>query len=77
MLCGHERFGMILVGITGIFMLRYGVKIKYIATVFIIAFWFMFEGLRHMVNHAARDIGMGFGEAILGFTHIRRLWCIG
>lgn len=66
LLCGHERFGMVLVGILGMFMLRYGVKIKYIATTFIIAFWFMFEGLRHIGNHAARDIGMGFGEAIFG-----------
>lgn len=66
LLCGHERYGMILVGILGIFILKYGVKIKYIATVFFVAFWFLFEGLRHIGNHAARDIGMGFGEAIFG-----------
>lgn len=66
LLCGHERFGMILVGILGIFMLRYGVKIKYIVSVFIVAFWFLFEGLRHVGNHGPRDVGMGFGEAMFG-----------
>lgn len=67
LLCGHERYGMILVGILGLFILKYGAKVKYIASVFLVAFWFMFEGLRHVGNHAARDIGMGFGEAIFGF----------
>ena len=66
LLCGHERFGMVLVGILGLFILRYGVKIKYIATVFITAFWFIFEATRHIGNHANRDIGMGFGEAMFG-----------
>lgn len=66
LLCGHERYGMILVGILGLFIVKFGVKIKYIASVFFVAFWFLFEGLRHVGNHAARDIGMGFGEAIFG-----------
>lgn len=64
--CGHERFGMVLVGLLGLFMIRYGVKIKYVATTFIVAFWFMFEALRHIGNHAWRDIGMGFGGAMFG-----------
>ena len=64
--CGHERFGMVLVGLLGLFMVRYGMKIKYIATTFIVAFWFMFETLRHIGNHAWRDIGMGFGGIIFG-----------
>ena len=66
LLCGHERFGMIAVGVLGLFMVRYGVKIKYIALVFLCGFWFLFEGLRHVGNHAARDIGQGFGEAMFG-----------
>lgn len=66
LLCGHERFGMIAVGVLGLFMVRYGVKIKYVALVFLCGFWFLFEGLRHVGNHAARDIGQGFGEAMFG-----------
>ena len=66
LLCGHERFGMIAVGVLGLFMVRYGVKIKYVALVFLCGFWFLFEGLRHIGNHAARDIGQGFGEAMFG-----------
>lgn len=66
LLCGHERFGMVAVGVLGLFMVRYGVKIKYVALVFLCGFWFLFEGLRHVGNHAARDIGQGFGEAMFG-----------
>lgn len=66
LLCGHERFGMIVVGLLGLFMVRYGAKIKYIAVTFLTAFWFLFEGLRHVGNHASRDIGQGFGEAMFG-----------
>lgn len=66
LLCGHERFGMVAVGVLGLFMVRYGVKIKYVALVFLCGFWFLFEGLRHVGNHAQRDIGQGFGEAMFG-----------
>lgn len=66
LLCGHERFGMVVVGVLGLFMVRYGVKIKYVALVFLTGFWFLFEGLRHIGNHAQRDIGQGFGEAMFG-----------
>lgn len=66
LLCGHERFGMIAVGILGLFMVRYGVKIKYIAFVFLCGFWFLFEGLRHIGISGQRDIGQGFGEAMFG-----------
>ncbi len=66
LLCGHERFGMVAVGVLGLFMVRYGVKIKYVVLVFLCGFWFLFEGLRHVGNHAQRDIGQGFGEAMFG-----------
>ncbi|MGP1579467.1 MAG: disulfide bond formation protein B [Wolinella sp.] len=65
-LCGHERFGMVLVGILGVFMLRYGPKIKYLASVFIVAFYGLYTAMRHVGNHAWRDVGMGFGDAIFG-----------
>lgn len=65
-LCGHERFGMVLIGIMGIFILRYGPKVRYIASTFLISFWFLYAALRHTANHAHRDIGMGFGDAIFG-----------
>lgn len=66
LLCGHERLGMIIVGILGLFMVRYGVKIKYMVAVFITGFWFLFEGLRHIGISGQGDIGQGFGEAMFG-----------
>jgi len=65
-LCGHERFIMVLIGALGIFMLRYGPKIKYIAGVFIISFFGLYAAMRHTANHSWRDIGMGFGDSFFG-----------
>ena len=66
LLCGHERLGMIIVGILGLFMVRYGVKIKYMVAVFLTGFWFLYEGLRHVGISGQGDIGQGFGEAMFG-----------
>lgn len=67
LLCGHERLGMVIVGVLGLFMVRYGVKIKYIVAVLITGFWFLYEGLRHVGISGQGDIGQGFGEAMFGF----------
>jgi len=65
-LCSHERHGMILIGILGLFILKYGAKIKYIASIFIVSFWFLLETVRHVGNHAQKDLGTGIGDIILG-----------
>jgi hypothetical protein len=65
-LCWFERIGMIVIGILGIFMLRYGPKIKYIASVFLFGAYGLYMGLRHTSTHWARDIGMGNGDKLFG-----------
>ncbi len=65
-LCWFERIGMIVIGTLGIFMLRYGPKIKYIAWVFLFAAYGIYMGLRHTSTHWARDIGMGNGDKLFG-----------
>lgn len=68
-LCWFERIGMMVVGVLGIFMLRYGPRIKYISLVFISAVYGMFMSLRHAsLDGFSWDVGMGFGDAIFG-TH--------
>lgn len=66
-LCWFERIGMIVVGVLGIFMLRYGPRMKYISLVFIAAAYGLFMSIRHTsLDGFAWDVGMGFGDAIFG-----------
>ena len=53
-LCWFERIGMILIGVLGIFILRYGAKIKYVSAVFICAAYGIFMSIRHTRSTALR-----------------------
>ncbi len=65
-MCWEQRIGMLLIALTGLFVLRYGPKPKYVGTAVLIAGWGLFMGLRHTGMHAARDIGQGFSLEIFG-----------
>lgn len=65
-MCWEQRTGMILIALTGLFILRFGPKPKYIGMAVLIAGWGIFMGMRHTGMHAARDIGQGFSAEILG-----------
>jgi disulfide bond formation protein DsbB len=65
-MCWEQRIGLILISLTGLFVLRFGPRPKYLGMAVLIASWGMFMGLRHVGMHAARDIGQGFSLEILG-----------
>ncbi|CZE49915.1 disulfide bond formation protein B [Campylobacter geochelonis] len=65
-LCWNERIGMVVVGMLGIFILRYGLRAKYLVMVFLSAAYGLYMTLRHSSFSSFRDVGMGFGEAIFG-----------
>lgn len=65
-LCWQERIGMVVTGVAGILMLRYGLKLKYIAMAVISGGYGMFMTLRHTSFMSSRDMGMGFGGDIFG-----------
>lgn len=65
-MCWEQRIGLILIALTGLFVLRFGPRPKYLGMAVLIAGWGMFMGLRHVGMHAARDIGQGFSLEILG-----------
>lgn len=65
-LCWQERIGMVVTGVAGILILRYGLKLKYIAMVFISGGYGMFMTLRHTSFMSSRDMGMGFGGDVFG-----------
>lgn len=65
-LCWQERIGMVVTGVAGILMLRYGLKLRYIAMAFISGGYGIFMTLRHTSFMSSRDIGMGFGGDVFG-----------
>jgi len=65
-MCWEQRTGLILIALTGLFILRFGPRPKYVGMAILIAAWGLFMGLRHVGMHAARDVGQGFSLEILG-----------
>jgi len=65
-MCWEQRIGLILISLTGLFVLRFGPRPKYLGMAVLLASWGLFMGLRHVGMHAARDIGQGFSLEILG-----------
>jgi len=65
-MCWEQRIGMILLGLLGLFILRYGPRPRYIGVALLVSAYGIFMGTRHVASHAARDIGQGFSVPILG-----------
>ncbi len=65
-MCWEQRIGMALVALTGLFVLRFGARPKYVGLSIFIGAYGMFMGLRHTAMHAARDVGQGFSLEVLG-----------
>ncbi|WP_028116883.1 disulfide bond formation protein B [Ferrimonas senticii] len=65
-LCWQERTAMVLVSLISLFIMRYGLKPKYIGALILTAMYGLYAGFRHSAPHMLRDIGQGFGPAIFG-----------
>ncbi|CAM2878868.1 disulfide bond formation protein B [Helicobacter burdigaliensis] len=65
-LCWFERIGMVIIGILGMFILRYGPQMKYIVCVFLFAGYGIYMGIRHTASWWQRDIGIGLGDKLVG-----------
>ncbi|HEY3381131.1 MAG TPA: disulfide bond formation protein B [Vicinamibacterales bacterium] len=65
-MCWEQRIGMALIALIGLFVLRYGPKLKYVGLSVLVGAWGVFMGIRHTAMHAARDVGQGFSAEILG-----------
>ncbi|MGI2258751.1 disulfide bond formation protein B [Shewanella sp. GXUN23E] len=65
-LCWQERTAMVLVSLISLFIMRYGLKPKYIGALVLTAVYGLWAGYRHSSAHILRDIGQGFGPAIFG-----------
>ncbi|HSG47735.1 MAG TPA: disulfide bond formation protein B, partial [Longimicrobiales bacterium] len=75
-LCWAQRTSMALLALTGIFVLRYGPRPRYLGTVVILGAWGLFMALRHSALHLARDVGQGFAGAFFGVHTYVWSWVI-
>lgn len=79
-LCWGQRQQMAYIGVVALFMVRYGFKPKYLATMLVMAAVGLYSSFRHLGNHAMRDVGQGFGLDIFGI-HTQMwaeivFWCV-
>ena len=65
-LCWAQRTGMVLVALSGLFVLRYGPRPRYLGLAIVVAAAGVYMGVRHAALHLARDVGQGFSLEILG-----------
>ncbi len=65
-LCWAQRTAMILIALTGLFILRFGPRPRYIGLAILISAHGVYMGARHSALHLGRDIGQGFSIEILG-----------
>jgi hypothetical protein len=65
-LCWAQRTGMVLIALTGLFIVRFGPRPRYIGLAVLLASFGLFMGLRHSSLHLWRDVGQGFSAEIFG-----------
>ncbi|MFP4149497.1 MAG: disulfide bond formation protein B [Nitriliruptoraceae bacterium] len=65
-LCAYERFGMVVISVLALFMLRYGPRRKYVASLIVASFFFLWTTVRHWSIHMQDDAGQGLAEAVFG-----------
>ena len=67
-LCWAERTSMVLIGLVGLFVIRYGPRPRYLGMAILLGAWGTFMALRHSALHLARDVGQGFGAPFSACT---------
>ncbi|HEB9289394.1 TPA: disulfide bond formation protein B [Campylobacter coli] len=65
-LCWGQREAMIFIGVMALFIVRYGMKGKYLAALLIMTAVGLYQSFAHYGNHAHRDLDQGFGLAVFG-----------
>ena len=65
-LCWAQRTGMVLIALTGLFVIRFGPRPRYIGLAVLLAAFGLYMGLRHSSLHLWRDVGQGFSAEIFG-----------
>ncbi|MFC3847755.1 disulfide bond formation protein B [Helicobacter baculiformis] len=64
--CWAERQSMVYIGLAGLFILRYGLKPKYLAIMLLVVAGGLYQSFYHYGNHGLEDVGQGFALTIWG-----------
>lgn len=75
-LCWAERTSMVLIALTGLFVIRFGPRPKYLGLAVLLGSWGTFMAIRHSALHLARDVGQGFAASIFGVHTYVWAWVI-
>jgi disulfide bond formation protein DsbB len=65
-LCWAQRTVMVLIALTGLFVLRFGPRPRYLGLGVLLAAAGIYMGIRHAALHLARDVGQGFSLELAG-----------
>jgi hypothetical protein len=65
-LCWAQRTGMVLIALTGLFVIRFGPRPRYVGLAVLLASFGLYMGLRHSSLHLWRDVGQGFSAEMFG-----------
>ncbi|MFO7693963.1 MAG: disulfide bond formation protein B [Vicinamibacterales bacterium] len=65
-LCWAQRTGMVLIALTGLFVVRFGPRPRYVGLAVLLASFGIYMGLRHSSLHLWRDVGQGFSAELFG-----------
>lgn len=75
-LCWAQRTSMMLIGLVGLFVLRFGPRPRYLGMAVLLGTWGVFMALRHSALHLARDVGQGFAGTYFGIHTYVWSWII-
>jgi disulfide bond formation protein DsbB len=75
-LCWAQRTSMALMALTGLFVLRYGPRPRYLGMVVLLGAWGTYMAIRHSALHLARDVGQGFAASFFGAHTYVWAWVI-
>ncbi len=75
-LCWAERTSMILIGLVGLFVIRFGPRPRYLGMAILLGAWGTFMAIRHSALHLARDVGQGFSTTIFGVHTYVWAWVV-
>lgn len=64
--CWGQRESMIFIGIAALFVVRYGLKGKFLAFLLIATAFGLWQSFNHISSHAHRDLDQGFGMMVFG-----------
>ncbi|CRF48446.1 putative ATP /GTP binding protein [Helicobacter heilmannii] len=64
--CWAERQSMVYIALGGLFILRYGLKLKYLGLLVLVVAGGLYQSFYHLGNHALEDVGQGFALTIFG-----------